>query len=251
MKVEVIGEGEPNHAVIYCIHGNETCGKKAVERFKQENIDLNESVKLIMANEEAYRSGERFIDADLNRVFSDSTERGTHEAEIASRLLREVEDLKVLDLHSTFSYPEPFGILANWNTEKEILARTTGVKNVVDISHVSGGFIGQVNGVCIECGLTGTEQAAKNAYEVLTNFLACNGVIDEECNTRDQSFFEIYGRVEGQGYEFLAENFEKVEKGEVFAKRDDEELKAEEGFYPVLMSTNGYDGMIGFKARKK
>jgi len=33
-------------------------------------------------------------------------------------------------------------------------------------------------------------------------------------------------------------------------KRESEELKAQEDFYPVLMSTDGYESMLGFKARK-
>jgi len=48
----------------------------------------------------------------------------------------------------------------------------------------------------------------------------------------------------------LAENFEKVEKGEVFAEEGEKELKASEDFYPVLMSTNGYNGVLGYKAQK-
>jgi hypothetical protein len=36
----------------------------------------------------------------------------------------------------------------------------------------------------------------------------------------------------------------------VFAHRDDESLRADEPFYPVLMSTAGYDDMVGFKAER-
>jgi hypothetical protein len=49
----------------------------------------------------------------------------------------------------------------------------------------------------------------------------------------------------------MKENFEKVRKGETFAVSKEDELKAGEEFYPVLMSTTGYDNMVGFKARKE
>jgi hypothetical protein len=55
--------------------------------------------------------------------------------------------------------------------------------------------------------------------------------------------------VEGD-WRFKAENFELVEKGEVYAVKEGEKLEAEEDFYPVLMSTNGYNGQLGYKAEK-
>jgi succinylglutamate desuccinylase len=48
----------------------------------------------------------------------------------------------------------------------------------------------------------------------------------------------------------MARNFEKVAKGEVYASRGDKELVAEKGFYPVLMSTNGYEDILGHKASR-
>jgi hypothetical protein len=37
---------------------------------------------------------------------------------------------------------------------------------------------------------------------------------------------------------------------EIFGSKDGEEKLAEESFYPVLMSTDGYEDMIGFQAKK-
>ncbi len=50
---------------------------------------------------------------------------------------------------------------------------------------------------------------------------------------------------------FTAENFELVEEGEVYAVRGDEELRADEPFYPALMLTEGYSGILGYRAWKR
>jgi hypothetical protein len=62
--------------------------------------------------------------------------------------------------------------------------------------------------------------------------------------------FRQIEKVEGEGYKFLAENFQKVNEGEVYAEKSRNKKKAEESFYPILMSTEGYDDLIGHKAKK-
>ena len=66
MKVEKLGEGEPEYAVVGLIHGDEPCGKEAIERFKDSNYEVEKSVKLILVNEKAAEKNVRYIDCDLN-----------------------------------------------------------------------------------------------------------------------------------------------------------------------------------------
>lgn len=249
MKIQKLGVGEPEYVIVGSVHGDEPCGKKAIERFLENDYDLKEPVKFIIANEEALEQGERFLDTDLNRSFPGNSESQSHEERLAAEIMTEIKGKKVLDIHTTRSYPEPFATFSNLNRTTRRMIRSTGVENAVLFPQESGTLNEQGNGIVIEAGYQGTEEAVDNAYEVLVNFLASEGVIDAEFERSDPGIYEYYDTVEGD-WEFTAENFHQVKKGEVFARRGDKELVAEEDFYPVLMSTEGYEAMLGFKAKK-
>ncbi|MFB6203821.1 MAG: succinylglutamate desuccinylase/aspartoacylase family protein [Candidatus Nanohaloarchaea archaeon] len=250
MKVEIAGEGEPDHAVVACLHGNELCGKHAVEEV-MENEEFLGPVKFIIANEEALEKGERFVDEDLNRAFPGTDESVFHEQELAARMMDEIEGMKVLDLHSTLSHPEPFAIVTRYDDSTIPLVEATGVEKVVDMSYESGGMIDHVQGISVECGLKGSEDAKENAVEILRRFLAAEDLIEGDVEESGHDLFVVYDEVEGEGYEFVAENFAEVAEGEVFARKDGEELRAPESFYPVLMSTEEYEERMGYMSKKK
>lgn len=249
MQVHKLGEGEPEYAIIGSLHGDEPCGKESIERFLNSDYGLNKSVKFIIANEKALDRNVRFVDVDLNRNFPGDIESELHEEKLAAKIMEEVQGLKVLDIHSTRSYPEPFATMSAMNQTTKNLCRSAGVENAVYFPESNGTLNGQVDGILVEAGHQGTDQAIENAYTTIINFLAAEGVIDEEFEISDPTFFEYYEKVEGD-WVFEAENFQEIREGKVFAKKGDKKLEAEENFYPVLMSTDGYDGMLGFKAKK-
>jgi hypothetical protein len=46
-----------------------------------------------------------------------------------------------------------------------------------------------------------------------------------------------------------AENFRRVDQGEVYAETDDgRTLRAEEPFHPVLLSADGHSRLLGYRA---
>lgn len=247
MKVEEVGDEEPEYVVVGLTHGDEPCGKKAIERVLSEDLEFKKPVKFVLANEEAFEAGERFLEADLNRSFPGNSESDLYEERLASKVMKEIEGKKVLDIHSTNSQREPFATFSNLNETTAKLLRSTGVENAVLFPEQAGTLNEQVDGIIVEVGIQGTEEASERAYRVLKNFLTSEGIIDEEHETSNPEIFSYYETVEGD-WTFKAENFRKVEKGEIYASREGEKLEAEEEFYPVLMSTNGYDGMLGFKA---
>ncbi len=249
MRVEKLGEGEAEYTVVGSIHGDEPCGKKAIERFLEEDWEVEKPVKFIIANEEALEENERFLDADLNRSFPGDKDSEKHEERLAAEIMDEVEGTKVLDLHTTRSYPEPFATFSRLNETTNSLIESAGVENAVLFPESSGTLNENVDGIVVETGYQGSEQAVENGYEVMINFLAAEGVIDADYETSTPNIFRYRGTVEGD-WKFLAENFVKVRKGEVFAENGEEKLEAEEDFYPVLMSTDGYEGQLGFKAQK-
>ncbi len=250
MRVISLGEGEPELAVVVCIHGDELCGKHAVERFLADDPTIHEPVKFVVANEAAVDAGRRYVDEDLNRTFPGDPDADTHEGRLAAELLDELAGLRVLDLHSTLSMAEPFALYQRATPETFHVLQRAGIDRAVDISHVPGGLVGYLDGVAVECGIRGSDAATENAERILRGFLAGNGVIDAEFSLADPEVFSVTERVEGTEYEFIAENFVRVPAGEVFARRHDGELTAPEAFYPVLMSTDGYDDIVGFGARR-
>lgn len=254
MKVENIGEGKPEVAVVGLVHGDEVCGIRAIRRFKQDLQDsvlkLNDSVKLVLANEEAFNQGKRCIEKDLNRSFPGDPESEIHEERLAYRLQEELQGMNVLDLHSSESPKTPFAIVSGLEGDSIELASKTCMENLVEISFVEGGLIDNLNGVVVECGFHNSIESAEIAYNCMINFLAAEGVLEGDYDLSNPEIYQVYDKEEGEGYRFTAENFEPVEKGETFAEKGNEKKNASELFYPVLMSSEGYDDMIGFKGRK-
>jgi predicted deacylase len=250
MKVYKRGEGEPEYTISGSLHGDEPAGKKAIEKFIDEDHEFRKPVQFIIGNEEALEEDVRFLETDLNRAFPGDPESDKHEERLAAKINEMVQGTKLLDLHTTRSYPLPFSTFSDLKDTTRDLLRSAGVKNAALFPEDGGTLHEQVDGIIVETGFQGTDQAAMNALGVLKNFLAAQGVIEGEYRKSDPNIFRHKETVEGD-WKFLAENFKPVRKGEAYAKNDDgEKLRAEEDFYPVLMSTDGYDGMLGFRAEK-
>lgn len=246
MEVIDKGEGTPELAVVGSIHGDEPAGKKAIERVVEE-LDFKKPVRFIIANEEALKKNVRYIESDLNRSFPGDKNSKSHEEKLAAEILDKLEGMTVLDIHTTRSYAKPFATIKSLEDLGRV--KKTSAEKAVYFTNDGGTLTEYVEGVLVEAGYQGSEQAAENAVDVIKNFLAAHDAIEENYTLSEPEVFKYLETVEGD-YEFLAENFEKVEEGEVYARNDSEELVAEKDFYPVLMSTNGYDGQLGFKAKK-
>lgn len=249
MEVYKLGDGEPEYVVVGGIHGDEPCGPNAIERFIESDYEVIEPVKFVIANEEALEQNKRFLETDLNRTFPGDPDSEIHEEKLASKVLEQVKGKKLVDIHSTQSHPEPFATFSEKNDTTMDLIRCCNVKNAVLFPQEAGTLNEQVDGVIVEAGLQGTEQATENAYSTLVNFLASKGIVDEDFDTSEPRIFQYQETVEGD-WTFTAENFREIKKGEKFAERNGEDLVADEDFYPVLMSTSGYEGLLGFKAKK-
>ncbi|MDY6771460.1 MAG: succinylglutamate desuccinylase/aspartoacylase family protein [Candidatus Nanohaloarchaea archaeon] len=251
MRVETRGPGQPEIAIITLVHGDEVCGKEAVDRLLEEDRDFQKGVKFVYANEEAYEKGQRYVDSDLNRVAPGDPNSSDHEEQLAAELLKEVVGTTVLDLHSTVSSDVPFAIFSNPTGPVADVVRATGLEYTVDNSLLDGALDAYYNGTCVECGRKGTKQAAENAYDVITTFLRNLGALEGDAERSDPVVFNVFDQVDRlDGMEFVGTNFEKVSPGESFATIEGDEITAEETFYPVLMSNKGYENILGFKAEK-
>ena len=250
MIVDVLGDGTPEHAVVACVHGDETCGWHAVNRLKAHGIAFRKPLKFVLANERAWKLGLRYCDEDLNRVAPGDRDSTVHERRLAARLLHELDGLKVLDIHSTESRSCPFAIVVGRTEATLRLAQSTGLRRVIDMRHVPGGLTETLDGVAIECGYHDAQSAARLAFDTLRHFLAAEGIIAGPVERPEMEVYEVFEVAAGAGFEVVAENFTRVEAGEVYAHKGTTVRRAETPFYPVLMSNDGYADLIGFKARK-
>src|SRR6056297_2674991 len=217
MRIEQLGEGAPEIAVVAAIHGDEPCGVRGIERLLAESPAVERPVKFVVANEAALEQNARYADEDLNRAFPGDPEAETHERRLAADLAREVRDCTTLSLHSTQSYAEPFALVDTVDAVARSVCPYLPVSVLVETEVESDGrLIEYPHVVEAECGLQGSDSAADNAVELIYGFLEATGALpdDEPVAGYDQNDVEVYrlGRpVPKNGaddYEVFAENFE-------------------------------------------
>lgn len=249
MKVFKRGEGDPEFTIIGSMHGDEPAGKKATEKVLEKDYSYQKPVKFIIANEEALKKDKRYLDSDLNRVFPGDKDSKNREEKLAAQIIEEVGDSKVLDIHTTYSFERPFASTKSFEDPEMEMIKASGSEYAVKFDEEGGTLTDFVPGIVVETGLQKSDQAVQNAVDVIENFLAYFSIIDADFQASNPELFIHEEEIEGD-WEFLKENFQEVGEGEVFAQMGDQKLVAEESFYPVLMSTNGYEGILGHKASK-
>jgi predicted deacylase len=251
MRVETLGAGEPEVAVVGGIHGDEPCGPRAIDALLRDPPDLERGVKFVVANEEALSRNLRYVEEDLNRAFPGDPDGGTHESRLAHELLKEIRGLTVFSIHSTQSYGKAFALCEELDTLARSVVPQLSVEALVETDQFSNGRLIEYPDVLeVEAGLQGSDEAAENALILLREFLAAVGVLAEEPrSSRDVPVYRmarIVPKAPAERYEVYVDNFTRVDAGERYAAADDEVLYAEEPFYPILMSPYGYEDVFGF-----
>ncbi|WP_372909925.1 succinylglutamate desuccinylase/aspartoacylase family protein [Salinigranum sp.] len=266
MRINELGEGTPEVAVVGGIHGDEPCGPVAIERLVAESPPVRRPVKLVVANEEALDAGDRYLDEDLNRAFPGDPDADSHERRLAARLTCEVRDCTTLSLHSTQSFAEPFALVDRVDDVTRRICPRLPVSVVVETDRFTGGrLIEHAHTVEVECGLQGSDEAAENAYDLVRAFLDATDVLDADderlpgasrATTHDDEDVMVYRLLEpipktptGE-HEVFAANFQPVAAGESFAATDGSPLVADRDFYPVLLSAYGYEDIFGYVAER-
>ena len=257
MRVETVGDGDPEVAVVGGIHGDEPCGFHAVETLLRERPEVDRPVKLVLANEVAREQPVRYVDEDLNRAFPGDPAAGTHEGRLAARVASELAGLTVLSLHSTQSYGGMFALVDELDAFERDICPRLSVDAVVETGPFSDGRLFEVveDLVEVECGYQGSETAAGNAVTVAREFLQATGVLPGASPTQ-QAELPVYRltdpvpKTAAEAYEVFTSNFTRVAAGEAYAVADGAEYVADEPFYPVLMSPYGYEDVFGYAAEK-
>ncbi len=254
MRVEQLGEGDPEVAVVGGIHGDEPCGPRAVDALLADPPAVQRPVKLVVANEEAIERNSRYVDVDLNRAFPGDPEGEAHEERLAHRLRTELRGCTTFSLHSTQSYPVPFVLVAEVDALVESVVPYLTVESVVETGEFSKGRLIETPEVVeVECGLQGSAAAAHNAELLARQFLAAVGATTARrvAEEREVPVFRLARALpkdRGASYEVFARNFERVDAGDAYAAADGVPISSEEPFYPVLLSPYGYEDVFGYAA---
>ncbi|WP_439027344.1 succinylglutamate desuccinylase [Haloarchaeobius sp. DT45] len=254
MLVEQLGEGEPELAVVAGIHGDEPCGVRAVERLVDEQPSVRRPVKLVVANEEALAQGVRYLETDMNRTFPGDPDADTHEGRLAAAVQAEVDDCLAFSIHSTRSHAEPFAVYDEMTQYvTEVIPRLPVAAVVETGDSVDGRLTTSVDVIEVEAGLQGTEAAAENADRLTRAFLTATGALPGDAPAKPIPHFRLRERipkVPADRYEVFVENFQRVDPGTTFAAADGDEQVADSEFYPVLLSTDGYEDVFGYSATR-
>ena len=247
------GPGEPEVAVVGGVHGDETGGIRAVRRLREADLDLQRGVAFVLANPAAIDAGERYLDSDLNRVFPGDPD-GDREERLAAHMCTVIEDRPTLSLHGTSSRPTPFALVYRSDPREFEVAAQLPVPQVVDHWGVNEKTITTCGcTIEIEVGPQGSEAAAASAERQARAFLRAMDALPGEPSDIGQQFFHMAEPVPkppGESYALHVENFEPVSRGTVYATVDGRELIADEPFYPILMSEDGYPDIFGYKGSK-
>ncbi|MFC7255418.1 M14 family metallopeptidase [Haloplanus litoreus] len=256
MRIREFGD-DPQVAVVAAVHGDEPCGPRAVDELLADPPEFRRPVKFVVANERALDRGVRYLDEDLNRTFPGDETAASHERRLAARLLTELDGCTTLALHSTQSYADPFALVDTVAPETAGLCAHLPVDAVVETdAHAGGRLIDYPRTVEVECGLQWSETATANARRLIDAFLAATGVLPASAGVDpcyDVPIFRLTGRVPkapAADHEVFVENFDRVAAGVPFAAADGDDRIAEEPFYPILMSADGYEDVFGYAGER-
>ena len=249
LDVMVRGPGDAEIIVIGGIHGDETGGVRAVKRLREADLPFQRGVAFVLANPSAIDAGTRYVNSDLNRVFPGDP-GGDYEERLAAHLCEFVNGRTTLSLHGTRSEPTPFALISSMQVEELAIVQGIPVEYVVDYAGVDYGTLASC-GVTIEVevGAQGTDRAAVEAEQQARAFLQTVNALPGEPPHTEQTCFrmtEPIPKPPGTAYDVLVDNFTHIQEGTAFARVDGRPLLAEEAFYPILLSANGYADIFGF-----
>jgi len=197
------GHAGPHVLISALVHGNELCGAIALDWLHRQNPrPVAGKLTLVFANADAYALWDaadptisRWVDEDLNRLWSDSIldgERDSAELRRARQLRPIVADANLLlDIHSMQTDMAPL-LLSGPLLKGRDLARQVGTPALVvaDKGHAQGprmrdyGSFAEPaspdNALLVEAGQHWARSSADTAIETAVRFLRASGILGEE-----------------------------------------------------------------------
>lgn len=241
------------------VHGNETCGPKAIEKVlavlkkKPDLIQNGTACFIPVCNPKAYNENKRYIEVNLNRVIKRTSEISLYEEGLADQIAQAIEmsDI-VLDIHSATAPTTPFVFQMQQGKKMDEFSAALGLSCVLSgDDFVSEGLSTTLHyaaqsgkqGLLIESGSHNDDASAVVAEKVIWNALAYAEVLaDSRKPDIVPDFFSLNGYVTYEKKGTLSRNwrgFERVSKDELLGTYDDgEEVRAPRDCYLVLPTHN-------------
>lgn len=188
----------PAVLVFGAIHGNETCGPKAIHAVMEKlergilSLEKGSVIFVPVCNPGAYEKNKRYVDEDLNRVFAKSCTPKTCERKLANVLCPFVERADImLDLHSTGAKGRPTIFLDFPTKNNRALAHAVGIDLAIagwpelytsDRRLVSDDTTVYANSkakdcILVECGQHEDRSAPRIAEQAILRVLAHYGLV--------------------------------------------------------------------------
>ena len=198
---QYLGElGGPKLIVLGAVHGNESCGPKAIELICEGIESGEKSIRrgavtfVPISNPQAFEKEIRFVEEDLNRVFRKLKDPITYEGKIANALCALVDEADVLlDIHST-SAPGPTSVFIDFPTDaNRALAGAVGAEYALlnwpelydsneffeSFDTTRYAFDAGKDGIIVETGQHAEPEAAIRAYLMIMRLMRHLGIIEE------------------------------------------------------------------------
>lgn len=243
------------HPVVYvnaCTHGNERVGARVLEALR--DIPIKQGTLILnIAHKEAFVSGKRFIDQDLNRVFPGKPDGNTEER-LAHELAPFVQAADIaLDIHSTESGLHESLIVTKIDDSTRSVIDFVGPKRVLvmSISNKHSLISSAKVGIAFEYGRDRSETTYRETLRGIMRILIGLGMTEGRLRRKKRSgeyyrISRVLEKPEGFSVGKDIENFKLVRKGQVVAGNGSQWLRAPQDFYPVLFGRNTYTDIFGF-----
>lgn len=284
-------EQNPNLPTIIffcCIHGNENAGYKALQSFFEHINDFSEQIQGniygIFGNQEAYLHKYRFIDKDLNRIWTKShlEESGRKENISEYYDLRDIYNVlydilnrsksKVycIDLHTTSGPTKPF-IVMNDALINRAFVRNLSYPVIFNVeSFIEGALLNLMNDLGhVSLAFEGGEHFSQDSEKELKIFcyrtlyhtgvmsaqnLIKMGISEKYFESKPAKYFEMVYRQDlkpTDKFEMCGNylNFQKLKKGERIATLNNQSIYAPKNYqiFMPLYQKKGEDGFFYVK----
>jgi len=267
--VELVGKEEGQTSVVLAgVHGNEKCGVEAFEKILS-NLQIEKGrVLFIYGNPKAIESNQRFIEANLNRMFRDEgllsgVEKKTYEYGRANYLKKYFDQADaLLDVHASFTpQSKPFVICEeNARAIASYLPFDLVVSGFYELEPGGTDYYMNANGkvgVCIEYGYLGDNKSTRVAEESIIAFLKIRGHLTNDLLPKEQAHVQMNYLYKTKTDNFtlsrIFDDFEEVPKGQVVGMDGETEVKTEdEGiilFTRNLQQVGGEAFLLGKKVK--
>lgn len=231
-------------AIVVCLHGNELFSLEVINK-------ISKNIPVFIGNPLAIEKKTRYIDIDLNRAFPGKKD-GNYEEKRAFYLFNELKKFKyIIDIHSSSSDTEIFGIITKPNKDKLDLAKKLGIQKLVIMpQEFSKGksLIDNVDcGISLEVGPHEKKENVEEIIKIINNLT--NGVIN---NSTTINIFRVFDIIKGEdNVKFYINNFKNVNKGDLIAEGKEKKYYAEFDFIPIFIGERAYKGILCLATKKE